>query len=346
MNCASWSLLLPKNRRGPDLGKLHRVSPPLLFVLRALGLGDFLVGIPAYRALRRAFPDHEFRLATGNGVVPLVPLVGGIDNVASASGPADFALPGRRVDVAVNLHGRGPQSSDALRALGARRLIAFCGTANNDPAAPPWVDDWRPERDRWCELLRGFGIAADASDFGLHPPAIEPAVRGAVVVHPGAAFGSRRWPVVRFGAVAKVLAGEGFDVVITGSVAEADLAAQTAVAAGLPHRTVLAGSTGVVELAALIAHARLVICGDTGPAHLATAFGTASVVLFGPTPPAAWGPPADDARHVALWPEVPRFEPGNPWGDSVDPALDAISVRNVLDAASKAMTAANVGAAT
>jgi ADP-heptose:LPS heptosyltransferase len=308
------------------------MKKPLLFALRALGLGDFLVGVPAYRALRRAFPEHEFTLATTAGVAPLARLVGGIDGVTAARGPADFAAPRRPIDVAVNLHGRGPQSSAALRTLGPRRLIAFRGVGNDDPGAPAWADRWWPERDRWCELLRAFGIAADPDDLSLQLPAVEPVVRGGVVVHPGAAFGSRRWPPQRFAAVAKELTSNGFQVVICGSSAEMQLARAVATAAGLPPRTVLAGRVDVIGLAAVIAHAALVICGDTGPAHLATAYRTASVVLFGPTPPGAWGPP-DDPRHVALWPSVTRAEPGTPWGEIIDPALDAITVRDVADAA-------------
>ncbi|PSK61743.1 hypothetical protein B0E53_06352 [Micromonospora sp. MH33] len=64
----------------------------------------------------------------------------------------------------------------------------------------------------------------------------------------------------------------------------------------------LAGRTGLAELAALVAGARLVVSGDTGAAHLATGYGTASVVLFGPVPAAHWGPPPDRPRHRVLGP--------------------------------------------
>jgi hypothetical protein len=73
-------------------------------------------------------------------------------------------------DVAVNLHGRGPQSTAVLAASSPRRLIAF-----GEPGCPPWVAD-EHERVRWCRLLEGAGIPADqtTSDSsrptGRHPP--------------------------------------------------------------------------------------------------------------------------------------------------------------------------------
>ncbi len=300
---------------------------PLLLALRALGLGDFLVGVPAYRGLRRAFPEHEIRLATTAGVAPLASLTDAIDSVAPARGPDHFASPSRVVDVAVNLHGRGPQSTSALRALRPNRLLSF------DAGAPSWDDRWpRHERQRWCEMLGAYGISADPDDYRLRRPDVRPPARDVVVIHPGAAFGSRRWPARRFAEVARALRRDGHDVVLTGARGEMRLATAVAELAGLSPSAVLAGKTDVLGLAALIEHAELVICGDTGPAHLATAFTTSSVVLFGPTPPTRWGPPSI-GRHVTLWPQVARAAAGDPHGDEPDPALLAIQPPEVLEAA-------------
>ena len=307
---------------------------PLVFALRALGLGDFLVGVPAYRALRGAYPDHEIRLATTAGVAPLAPFTDAIDSVSPARAPDDFAAPRGAVDVAVNLHGRGPRSTMALRALRPKRLLSF-----DDDAPPRWDDEWPVhERARWCELLAAYGVATDPDDYRLRPPNIRPPARDAVVVHPGAAFGSRRWPAKRFAEVARSLNRAGHDVVVTGARGELELAVGVAEMAGLSPAAVFAGKTDIVGLASLIAHAELVISGDTGPAHLATAYNIPSVVLFGPTPPAQWGPP-NDPRHIALWPRILRCGVGDPHGDQPDPTLLAIIAPDVVDASSHLLAA-------
>ncbi len=54
---------------------------PSLVILRPLGLGDFLTGVPAYRGLIRAFPTHRIVLAAPRRFAGLAALVGGIDDV-------------------------------------------------------------------------------------------------------------------------------------------------------------------------------------------------------------------------------------------------------------------------
>jgi ADP-heptose:LPS heptosyltransferase len=305
------------------------VSRPLLVAYRALGLGDFLTGVPALRALARAFPGHRRVLAAPAAIAPLAALSAAVDEVADV-GPLE-PLPPRLhgADVAVNLHGRGPESHELLRAASPRRLIAW-----GEGAAPGGAPEWREgehEVVRWCRLLEESGIPADPRDLRLPAPPPPAAGAGATVIHPGAASPARRWPPERWAAVARGEQGAGRAVVLTGGPDERELASAVARAARLPASAVLAGRTGPAELAAVVAHAGRVACGDTGVAHLATAFGVPSVVLFGPTPPSEWGPPAGDRRHVALW----AGRRGDPHADRPDPGLlelQAYEVRAALAA--------------
>ena len=300
---------------------------PVALVLRALGLGDLLVSVPALRALRRARPEHRVVLAAPTWLRPVVGLTGVVDTLLPVAG-LDEPLPpvGGAPDLAVNLHGRGPQSHARLDALGPRHRI---GHATRGWDGPVWVEDVR-ERVRWVELLRDHGIPGDPDDVGLARPRVPSPAPGAVVVHVGAAYGSRSWPADRFTAVVRALAATGAEVVLTGSGAERDRATGIAAAADLPDAANLAGRTDLAQLAALVADAALVVTVDTGAAHLATAYATPSVVLFGPAPVARWGPPAG-GPHVVLTDERQRV--GDVFATEPDPALLAVSPEDVLAAA-------------
>jgi ADP-heptose:LPS heptosyltransferase len=306
-------------------------GPPPVVILRALGLGDLLTAVPALRAIADAFPRHPRLLAVPTALAPLARCSGAVDQVVPAEGldqPLSRLLHG--AGLAVNLHGRGPESHERLLEAEPRRLLAFAHPAV--PASsqgPRWRAD-EHEVARWCRLLDESGIAADPCrlDIELPPGPLPHGVQGATLVHPGAASPARRWPAERFAAAARAEARAGRPVVVTGGPAEVELAHEVAAGAGLPRGAVHAGQSGVLALGRLVAAADRVVCGDTGVAHLATALGTPSVVLFGPTSPALWGPPADRPWHRALWVGTS----GDPHGQLPDPGLLAIAVDQVLEA--------------
>lgn len=287
-----------------------------LLVLRALGLGDLLTALPALRALRREFPEHRIALAAPGALAPLVRLAGAVDELVPTRGLGVLSWPHEPPAMAVNLHGRGPQSIADLLAQRPAEVLTHRHPDFPDVAGPPWQDDVH-EVDRWCDLLAQYGLAPDRAELRLAPPERPSPAPGAVVVHPGTAYPARRWPVSRFALVAHALREHGCEVVVTGSSDERLIAADVAHRAGLPSTAVLAGRTDLDTLAAVVAEARLVVCGDTGVGHLATAYDTPSVLLFGPTPPQRWGPPADDGRHVTLW----AGEVGDPFGDEPSSGL-------------------------
>ena len=298
-----------------------------VLVLRALGLGDLLTGVPALRAIADAFPGYGRLLACPRSLEPLARLTGAVDEVVRAAAFTPLPESVEHADVAVNLHGSGPQSHRMLLATRPRGLIAY----RNDEAGVggPIFDAREYEVVRWCRLLEEHGIAADPANLHLDvPDAGLPAdVRGATIIHPGAASPSRRWPEERFAAVARAETARGRRVLVTGGSSEVVLACRVGRLAGLRPDDIWAGRTDLVQLASLVAAAGRVVSGDTGVAHLATAVGTPSVILFGPTSPERWGPPpALRGRHRVLW----TGGHGDPHAQAPDPGLLAIEVADVL----------------
>ncbi|HVQ99812.1 MAG TPA: glycosyltransferase family 9 protein, partial [Mycobacterium sp.] len=272
------------------------------------------------------YPSARIVLATPQPLAPLAMLSGAVDEVLPTRGLGDLKWHGAPPDLAVNLHGRGPESITDLLATTPTAIVSHSNSACPSVHGPPWRDDIH-EVDRWCELLGAAGIACDPSDLVLSRPPGYPRRDGAVVIHPGAAAPSRRWPADRFAVVAATLRAAGHRVVLTGSPAEKPLADAIAAEAGLPESSVLAGQLDILGMVALISDCRLLVCGDTGVAHIATATGTPSVLLFGPTPPSRWGP-RGDGRHITMWAGIS----GDPHGQRPDRGLLLISPAQVLDA--------------
>ncbi|MFI5118629.1 MAG: glycosyltransferase family 9 protein [Terriglobales bacterium] len=117
------------------------------------------------------------------------------------------------------------------------------------------------------------GLTANGKDFAI--------------LTPGAGWGAKRWPVERYGRVAKELATDGLYSLVNYGPGEEDLALAVEAASGGAARKV---SCSVSELIALTRRARLLIGGDTGPMHLAAALKIPVVAMFGPTNPARNGP--------------------------------------------------------
>ncbi|MFC4070834.1 glycosyltransferase family 9 protein [Actinoplanes subglobosus] len=305
----------------------------MILVLRALGVGDLATAVPALRGLRAAYPGETLCLAAPAWLTPLILTIGGIDRIVPAAELEPLDAAPVRPALAVNLHGSGPESHRRLRALRPGALWAFANRAAGHHDGPGWIGDEHEVR-RWCRLVRYYGVACDEDDLDLHVPDAEvPA--GVTIIHPGAKSPARRWPPDRFASVARRLVAAGHQVLVTGSRQEHDLCVRVAELAGLPGAAV--PRTGLGDLAALVAAARLVICGDTGVAHLATAYRTPSVVLFGPVAPACWGPPVTRPFHRALWhgTQTTRGDLPGP----VHPALLAVTPDEVLTAATEVLTA-------
>lgn len=154
------------------------------------------------------------------------------------------------------------------------------------------------EVERAVSLAAAAGFSAphgdDASlrirDCGPPPEDVR-ALGRYVVVHPGASVPARMWPPERSEALVRELVVDGWNVVVTGAVAETRLTARVAGNVALD----LGGRVDFARLAAVIAGADVLVAPNTGPAHIAAAVGTPVVSLFAPVVSATrwrpWGVP-------------------------------------------------------
>lgn len=156
-------------------------------VLRANAVGDFVVGLPALEALRRAYPSARIMLLGRRWHVEFLcdrpgpvdeavelPQVPGVTTDPDA--PADEAeieafvqrMRARRFDLALQLHGGGRYSNPFLLRLGASMTVGM----RSPDAAPldrslPYVDDHHPVVLQLLECVALAGAVAGSLEARL-----------------------------------------------------------------------------------------------------------------------------------------------------------------------------------
>jgi lipopolysaccharide heptosyltransferase I len=297
---------------------------PRLLIVRTGALGDIVHALPVLAALRSTYPTAIIDWVVDARYAPLLDLVQGLTHrivVRAAAGGAavgerrfagnaGFAaavrhLRAQHYDVAFDLQGL-LKSAVLARLSGARRVVGYVREQLREPAAAWWYKERiaAPERGhvivKNLAALDALGIETRAVAFPWAPfrshvaetVAANPVVQGAggyVLMNPGAAWPNKRWSPERFGALAARLAAvHGLPSIVLWGPGEHDLA--TAVAASSRDCARPSPRTGLADVLALAAGARLVVSGDTGPLHLAASVGAPLVALFGPTRPERNGP--------------------------------------------------------
>jgi ADP-heptose:LPS heptosyltransferase len=281
-------------------------------VVRLDNAGDVLLAGPAVRAAA-ASSEHLTLLAGPQGI-QAARLLPGVDDVLTWRCPWIDGTPlpvdaGEVEGLVADLRER---SFDRALVLTSFHQSSLPTALLLRLAGVPWVgaisedypgslldlrhrlDEDLPEPERALSLARAAGLELPAGDDGrLHVREPLPDVSAVVpshayvVVHPGTSVPARAWPAERHREAVEQLLGEGWDVVVTGGPAEAELTSEVAA----PGSVDLGGRTGLAELAAVLRGARVVVAGNTGPAHLAAAVGTPVASLFAPTVPAIrWAP--------------------------------------------------------
>lgn len=303
-----------------------RRSPDTVLVLRNCFVGDYIVAVPALRALRKAAPGARIVLVTAA-------------SFASSwrdgkRDPRVFSFEPGLVDEVIEFDANVLRSLQAIRELRAR-------VAAHAPEAAVhlgYSGDSLRSRVKRMLFLRAIGVRLRPFGFGvgaLHPlPGLNRLRRArpdiahqATIAYMGAAelcrwIGTRvppldwpvrraqrpaprriglapftkqplkQWPIERFAAVV-VRLSERFDCrfEIYGAEHEAPLAAQLIAAVGTARIESFCGRVGLDELSERVRGLELMLCLDSGPMHAACLHGVPVVAVFpGITLPQYWAP--------------------------------------------------------
>jgi heptosyltransferase-1 len=304
-----------------------------VLVVRLGAMGDVLHAMPAVAALRARLPECHIGwvieprwepLLRANGDAPgssAMPLVDAV-HTANARGWARQplvrstwrAMRGLRrellagqYDLAIDLQG-AVRSALIGRASGAELV----GEAQPRERPARWFSRRRVQTRGGHVIEQAAEVVAEATGLALKPllPPLPvdcaaearftnmlPGSQPVVVLHPGAGWGAKRWPVARYGALASALKAQGYAVVVNRAPGEEQLSDEV-VRAG--SGAAVAITMDLAELIAMTRRSVLAIGGDTGPLHLACALGKPVVGIYGPTDPVRngpWGVPFRVLRH-------------------------------------------------
>lgn len=272
-----------------------------ILVIKLGALGDFILSYRAMTAIRAHHSDARITLLTIPSLEPIARAMGLFDDIwidtrPSASEPSLWLRLAKRLNAARFERVYDLQTAD--RTGHYFRLMGFPFSRH------------RPE---WSGIVKGCSHRHDAADRttkhtlerqadqlavagigpGEYPPLDLSWVQADLSRHafvkedkpfallvPGGSPGhlAKRWPALRYGELARVLAEKGVTPVIIGTGTEADACAT--VAGATPKAFNLCDDSPVMEVMALARDAAVAIGNDTGPLHLTAVMGCPTVALF------------------------------------------------------------------
>lgn len=281
---------------------LRDVASPNILLVRFSSLGDVLLTTPLIRALRARHPAATITALTKQVWAPLLSANPHLDQVVAISPGQSLAPLARAIRAAGFTHRLDLHASVRTRVL---RLLAPGGWSGYDARRRERKALIREHRDiyrdqvpvpeRYFEAARELDVAPDGrpAELFVSPAASSRAEEWLaradldgglplVVLAPGAAHATKRWPVAHWRALATTLGELGYAVAVVGGPADRAAGGEVLAAATGPAGNA-AGELDLQATGALLGRARIVVSNDSGPMHLATAVGTPVVALFGPT---------------------------------------------------------------
>ena len=298
---------------GPARWDWSAVGRVLLIRLRSIG--DTVLTTPSLFALRRFLPQAKIHMLLEDWVAPLLEGSPLVDRVISIPRHGNTArariareLHRASYDVVYNLHG-GTTATFLTRASGATHRVGYAhyqyARLHNHIAPSPqqiWsrpilhsaeqqlaLIGWTgvPVTDRPSTRLTVTETAARSISRKLAAHEIHDGASLALI-HPAAAFETKRWPAENFARIADDVAARGLLPVVIVSPKEKQVL--EALVAQSTTRMISFDNLSLPEVVALAARARLFIGNDSGIAHIAAAVETPCVVIFGSSNVAHWRP--------------------------------------------------------
>jgi lipopolysaccharide heptosyltransferase II len=317
----------------PSMPVFTGLDPRRICVIKPSALGDVVQALPVLGPLRDRFPQASVSWVINRGLAGLIDGHPHIDEViafdrrggATAWWNLLKSLRSSRFDLVLDLQGL-LRTGVMTRATGAGVRIGLQTAREGSHRACTAILEGTgrdvPARLRYWrivdELFRGEGqqpgrvsqspansiaVPLRPADRAFAAARLNSLPRPLLAVCPGARWKTKRWPTVKFAALAARSHREfGTAAVILGGPDEQPLCSEVErhLRELMPAAAILnlAGATTLRQLAAVLEASTWAVTNDSGPMHLADAVGTPVLGLFTCTSPWLSGPPLD--RHELI----------------------------------------------
>ncbi len=328
----------------------------ILVVLGFPGIGDLLVAVPVFRALKKKFPEANLSLSLRNQPGQLALL---------KSNPYFSKI------IVFNKRGKKLNLFQSLRLLERWRREKFDLIVvlhhSRRYAALSWLagarvrlgyntkgwrfflnnvyfsDSFRYEAENLLEVIKPLGIQAKNPDLEiwLNPNEQEKIenwlrkrnITNFIIIHPSGGWWGRRWPKENYAKLADYLIRNfPIEVIFTGTPAEKGGIEK--ISSLMKEKPLIAaGEFTIRELACLYEKAKLFIGTDTGAMHVAAAVGLPTLVMFGPQDPRRWGPQSGGNQIIYKNLDCSPCPQRCRWGRNI--CMERITVEEVIKAAGK-----------
>jgi ADP-heptose:LPS heptosyltransferase len=285
-----------------------------ILIIHQGAIGDFLLALPAVRAVRQSLHPRHLAIATHPRTACLVDGRYHADSVIdinhpefafffneTAQLPATLSARLATFDVALLFSNSAPLAQNLSRAgiaqvhqlapfPAVRKHLVDYHLSSLDALGVPPVSR-RPSIHLTSDDLEwGRGYLAQCIDPDhLAQPML--------ALHPGAGSPGQLWPPRRFAHLASVLAAAGaHPVIIQGPADEAAVRDVQRYLADVSYT--LVRGLSLIQVAAVLAQLSLYVGNDSGITHLAAAVNIPTIAIFGPSDPLVWAPRGEDVYVV------------------------------------------------
>jgi heptosyltransferase-3 len=265
-----------------------------ILIIRTDRIGDMILTLPMATAIKRAKASHEVIMLAREYTEPLVKLCPDVDEIAI------FDEKSSAFELAKQLRSL---KADAVIIPSPKRKLAMAAMLSGIPIRIGTAYRWysfcfnkkiyehrktaeRNEAEYNLRMLAPLGIEADLSELPSlqknQLPANPVSEKDYIVFHIPTGGSAPAWGADHWLDLAQKMQTEyQYPVILTGSSQEREfllIMAERMKHEGVSVHILPEGS--LLELAAVLQHAKLVIAGSTGPGHVAATLGAPTIGLF------------------------------------------------------------------